>query len=67
MIIYNDILQKLSDKGWSSYKLRKAGLIGEATLQRIRNGLSISTDTIDKICGLLDCQPSDILKWERDD
>ena len=67
MIIYLDILQKLADKGWTAYKLRQEKIIGEATMTRIRKGEPIKTDTIDKICGLLNCQPSDLLKWERDE
>ena len=67
MIIYLDILQKLANKGWTAYKLRKEGIIGEATMTRIRKGEPIKTDTIDKICGLLNCQPCDLLKWEKDE
>ena len=64
MIIYQEILQKLAAKGWTSYRLRMEKALPESVLTRIRKGQSITTETIDKICELLECQPGDILKWE---
>lgn len=64
MIVYQDILQKLAAKGWTSYRMRKEKTLPESVLTRIRQGQSITTETVDKICELLECQPGDILKWE---
>lgn len=64
MIVYQEILQKLAAKGWSSYRLRREKVLPESVLTRIRNGESITTDTVNKICELLDCQPGDIMKWK---
>ena len=64
MIIYVDILQKLAAKGWTSYRLRKEKVLPESVLTRIRKGLPITTDTVGKICELLECQPAEILKWK---
>lgn len=61
MIVYKDVLQKLSSAGWSAYRLVKERKMGNATIQRIRNGESVSTDTIDTICELCQCQPGDIM------
>lgn len=66
MIVYNNIFQRLSRAGWSTYRLTKSGIMGSGTIQRINAGLSISTETIDKICALCDCQPGDILKFIPD-
>ena len=33
-----DILEKLKENGYSTYKLRKDKIIGEAQIQKIRNG-----------------------------
>ena len=64
VIVYDGIMQKLSAAGWTSYRLRHEGMIAEGTLTRIRQGQSITTETIDRICELLNCQPGEILKWE---
>lgn len=64
MIVYIDVLKRLSDAGYSSYRLQKENLISGSTLDRIRSGKSISTNTIDTICTLCNCQPGDIIVWQ---
>ena len=66
MIVYNDILGKLKAAGYSQHRLRKENLINPGTVTRLHKGLSVSTDTIGVVCKLLNCQPGEILKWERD-
>lgn len=58
-----DILESLKNKGYTSYKIRKDKLIGEAQLQKIRSGEIASKETLNTICRLLDCQPGDILEY----
>lgn len=62
-----NILNKLKDAGYSTYRLRKEKLLGEATLQRLRNGESVSWDNLSTICSLLDCQPGDIMEYAKDE
>lgn len=66
MIVYNDIFTKLSDAGYSSYRLQKDNIISGSTLDRIRKGLSISTNTIDTICDICECQPGDIISFVKE-
>ena len=65
MIVFVDTLKLLSDAGWSTYKLRKEKVISSGTIDRLRNKQSVSTDTIDTICRLCDCQPSDIMTYKK--
>ena len=58
-----DILEELKEKGYSSYKLRKYKLMGEAQIQKIRSGELVSKETLNTICKLLNCQPGDILEY----
>lgn len=58
-----DILVKLKEKGYTSYKIRKEKLIGEAQLTKIRKGEIASKETLNTICKLLNCQPGDILEY----
>lgn len=64
MIVYKQVLERLSAAGWSTYRLVKERKIGNGTLTRIRRGLSVSTDTVDVICELCACQPGDILAYQ---
>lgn len=66
MIIYIDIMQRLKENGWTTYRLRKERKIGDATVQRIKSNQSISTETINTICELCDCQPGDIMIYKRE-
>ena len=63
MIVYKEILERLAKAGWSTYRLRKEGVLGEKTLTHIRNGEPINTTTLDTICKLCDCQPGDVLEY----
>jgi putative transcriptional regulator len=67
MIKYKiDILEELKNKGYSSYRLRKDKIFGEATIQKIRNKDQINFDNLNKICELLECQPGDLIIYIKD-
>lgn len=57
-----DILKSLSDRGYNATKIRKDKILSQATMQNIRQGKGITTDTINTICLILRCQPSDIIE-----
>lgn len=59
-----DILDALNKKGFTTYRLRKEKIIGERTIQQLRNSQLASWATIDTICRLLNCQPGDILEYK---
>jgi putative transcriptional regulator len=63
LIVYQDVFEKLLDKGWSTYRLQKEHQMGNGTISRIKAGLSVSTDTIDTICKLCQCQPGELLRY----
>ena len=58
-----DVLAKLKEAGYSTYRIRKDKLLGEATLQSLRERKPVSWENISKICELLHCQPGDILEY----
>lgn len=60
-----NILEELKKKNINTNTIRKNKLLSERTLTKIRNGEMISLDNIDKICQLLDCQPSDIIEYKK--
>lgn len=64
VIVYLEILPKLAARGWSSYRLRKEGKLPESVLTRLRQGRPVTTETIDTVCELLECQPGEFLRWE---
>lgn len=66
MIVYHDLLGKLSAAGYSAYRLRKEKLLSGSTLNRIRRSDPLNTTTLDLICRLCNCQPSDLITYEKD-
>ncbi|GEM_PF-415535 len=67
MIIYKNILSQLKDAGYNTTRIRKEKILPQSTLQRLRNSDPISTETLNIICTLLDCQPGDILEYIPDE
>lgn len=67
MIRYKiDIIKALNEKGHTTYKLVKSGLIGNATLQKYRRNEVAYGNNLNLLCTLLDCQPGDLIEWVPD-
>lgn len=56
-----DVLIELKKCGYNTNRIRKEKLLGEGTLQNLREGKLVSMATLGKICNLLKCEPGDIL------
>jgi len=68
MIKYKiNIMDSLKNKGYTSYKLRKDKIFGEATMTKFRNKEYINFDNLNILCRLLDCQPGEIIEYAPDD
>lgn len=64
MIRYKlNILEAMRERGYTSYRVRRDKILGENTMQKIRTGnTSINLETLDILCGLLECQPGDLIE-----
>ena len=62
-----DVMAALKRAGYSTYRIRKDKLLGEATLQKLRNGEPVSWENISTICRLIGCQPGDIMEYVPDE
>ena len=62
-----DVIALLREKGFTSYKIRKEGIINETALQRLRDGKMISWEQLSNICRVLDCQPGDLLEYKSEE
>lgn len=68
MLTYKiDVLAALKENGFSSYRLIKEKLIGHVAIQNLRENKMIGIKELNKICKLLDCQPGDIIAYEKED
>ncbi len=62
-IKYDKLLKLLNERGYTTYRIKKENIIGQATFKKIKDGGDIDTRTIAKLCALLDCQPGDIMEY----
>ncbi len=61
-----DVLSELKKAGYTTYKIKQEKLFSESTVQKFRNGESVSWKNIDTLCKLLNCQPGDIMEYEEE-
>lgn len=62
-----NVISALKTAGYSTYRLRKEKLLGEATIQKFRNNELVSWDNISTVCNLLNCQLGDIMEYYPDE
>ena len=61
-----DVIAKLKEAGYNTSTIRKDKIMGEAMLQKIRNGEMVSWSVFEKLCDLLDCQPADLIEYVKE-
>lgn len=68
MYIYKiNVMESLAEKGFTANRLRKEKILSEATMQNIRHGKNITLETLNILCVILRCQPSDIIEIQPTD
>lgn len=64
MIVYDKLWDTMSLKGVTQYKLITKG-ISHSTLGRLKNNQPVSTETLNKLCYILQCNVEDILEYKN--
>lgn len=63
-IVYDKLFSLLKEKGFTTYRIRKEKLIGQATLTALKNGTGgLDAKTMARLCEVLDCQPGDLMEY----
>jgi len=66
-IKYDKLLKLLEEKGYTSYRIRKEKILGQATLTAIKNETGgLDHRSIARLCEVLQCQPGDIMEYVSD-
>lgn len=66
MIVFDNLWNVMKQKGISQYKLINTYEISPSQLTRLKRNESVSTNTIDKFCRILDCDISDIMEFRKE-
>lgn len=64
MISYKPFWKTLKKANISQYQLQAQG-ISHSTLTRLKRDENVSTDTINKLCSILDCEVGDIMEFVK--
>ena len=66
-IDFSKLRRLLEEQGWTSYRVKREKLIGQATWTKIQRGEGdIDTRTICALCEALHVQPGDIMEYIPD-
>lgn len=65
-IKYDKLFELMKEKELTTYRIRKDKIISEGTLQKLRGGKAVSTESIVSLCKALNCQPGDIMEYVED-
>lgn len=62
MIVYDRLWKTMSLKGVTQYKLVNSG-ISHSTLARLKKNQAVNTETLNKLCSILDCKIESIVEY----
>lgn len=65
MISYRPLWETMRRQGATTYTLECRGpvVISSSTVRRLKAGESVSTNTLDALCQILDCDLADIIEF----
>ena len=63
---YNKLWKLLIDKEMNKSDLRELTGIGQATLAKLTKGQNVTTDVLERICKVLNCEIGDIVEIKEE-
>ena len=66
MISYAPLWKTMKTKKATTYTLQVKGNISSSTIRRLKANESVSTNTLDALCTVLNCNISDIIEYHND-
>lgn len=67
MITYKPLWETMKEKGVTTYTLINKYNISSSTIHRLRHDQGVTTQLIDDLCKILDCNVEDIIKYKPSD
>ncbi len=67
MISYAPLWETMKKRGATTYTLEVKGNISSSTIRRLKAGESVSTNTLEALCKILNCALGDIIEYVPDD
>ena len=67
MILFDKLWQTMQERGITQYDLYTKYNMNRAQLHRLSHNQNIETNTLDRLCNILDCNIEDIMTHIKDD
>ena len=67
MISYAPLWETMQKRGATTYTLQVKGGISSSTVRRLKAGDSVSTNTLEALCRILDCTLADVVEYQPDE
>lgn len=64
MIVYSPLLETMKIKGVTTYALIHKHHISSSTISRLKHNQGVTTQLIDDLCVILQCEVDEIMKFE---
>ena len=66
MISYAPLWRTMEKRGATTYPLQVKGGISSSTIRRLKSGDSVSTNSLEALCKILNCTISDVVEYLPD-
>ena len=66
VISYAPLWETMKKRGATTYTLQVKGGISSSTIRRLNAGESVSTNTLEALCKILECELQDIVEYLPD-
>lgn len=67
MICYKPLWETMAKKKVTTYTLRVKHGMSHATVQRLQADMPVSTHTLNRLCGILNCRLEDVAEYIPDE
>lgn len=67
MISYAPLWETMKKQGVTTYTLQVKAGISSSTIRRMKAGQSVSTNSLDALCTLLNCSLEDVVRYLPDE
>ena len=66
MISYAPLWETMKKRRATTYTLQVKGNVSSSTIRRLKAGESVSTNTLEALCKILECELQDIIEYLPD-
>jgi DNA-binding Xre family transcriptional regulator len=66
LITYDPLWKTMEEKDATTYTLQIKGGVSSSTIRRMKANQSVSTNTLDALCSILNCELHDVARYVPD-